>query len=408
MYVTEKKTLYDFSGESYSHSVPNLHPYPATMIPQIGIEILKELRISSGKLLDPYCGSGSSFTAALHAGIDEMTGFDLNPLAILICKAKFTQISPDDLIEDAVYLKEKLYENFEKKRDLSFKVIDFKNIDYWFSESAIHQLSFIRHHLTQIKNETIRNFFWVAFSELIRKVSYTRDNEFKLYRKKNYKESSLFEEDFIEDFFILLKQKIEIYKNHYFPLLGKSNIVLFEEDFQEKKNYYDTVLTSPPYGDSRTTVAYGQFSFFANIWKGNEEARKIDSFLMGGKKSSDLFLDSEISSQILEISEVSPNRAFEVSSFYFDLAESIRKVACSIKESGYSIYVVGNRTVKGITLNTDQFIAEQFEKNSFRHLFTYERLLSNKRMPEKNSPTNQAGNTGSTMSKEYIVVCKKI
>ena len=39
-----------------------------------------------------------------------------------------------------------------------------------------------------------------------------------------------------------------------------------------------------PYGDSRTTVAYGQFSTLSNEWIGFPNSRKIDSQLMGGKK----------------------------------------------------------------------------------------------------------------------------
>jgi hypothetical protein len=59
-------------------------------------------------------------------------------------------------------------------------------------------------------------------------------------------------------------------------------------------------------------------------------------------------------------------------------------------------------------LPTDQFIAEKFEENGFRHLTTYERALSSKSMPSRNSPTNEAGKTVSTMMWEYIVVCEKI
>ena len=55
---------------------------------------------------------------------------------------------------------------------------------------------------------------------------------------------------------------------------------------------------------------------------------------------------------------------------------------------GKSIYVVGNRTVKNIQLPTDQFIAEKFEEKGFKHLLTFERLLSNKAMLSKNSPIN--------------------
>ena len=35
--------------------------------------------------------------------------------------------------------------------------------------------------------------------------------------------------------------------------------------FSVKKNSVDLLVTSPPYGDSKTTVAYGQFSRL-NVW----------------------------------------------------------------------------------------------------------------------------------------------
>ncbi|HOJ38284.1 MAG TPA: hypothetical protein PLI27_04415 [Ignavibacteriales bacterium] len=44
----------------------------------------------------------------------------------------------------------------------------------------------------------------------------------------------------------------------------------------------DIVITSPPYGDYKTTVAYGQYSRFANKWFGYEQASKVDNYLMGG------------------------------------------------------------------------------------------------------------------------------
>jgi hypothetical protein len=68
---------------------------------------------------------------------------------------------------------------------------------------------------------------------------------------------------------------------------------------------------------------------------------------------------------------------------------------------------VGNRTVKNVLLPTDQFIAEKFEENGFKHIITYERALSNKSMPSRNSPTNETGKTVNTMLCEYIVVCEK-
>ena len=46
-------------------------------------------------------------------------------------------------------------------------------------------------------------------------------------------------------------------------------------------------------------------------------------------------------------------------------------------------------------------------KNGFTHLFTYERAISNKAMPSRNSPSNETGKTVNNMLFEYIVVCEK-
>ena len=160
-------------------------------------------------------------------------------------------------------------------------------------------------------------------------------------------------------------------------------------------------------GDSRTTVAYGQFSTLSNEWMGFSNSRKIDSQLMGGQKAEVLYNKGVMSAPIQKISATDLKRALEVSSFYMDLEKSIKEVSRAVASKGFSVYVVGNRTVKNVTLPTDQFIAERFEKNGCKHILTYERSISSKVMPSQNSPTNVAGKKAKTMHAEYIIVCQK-
>ena len=49
----------------------------------------------------------------------------------------------------------------------------------------------------------------------------------------------------------------------------------------------------------------------------------------------------------------------------------------------------------------------ELKYKEYAHLVTYERALSNKSMPSKNSPTNEAGKTVNTMLWEYVVICEK-
>lgn len=74
-YDIVSNSKYDFKGECYNSLYPNLHKYPATMLPQIGLELLKEFKAKKTNLLDPYCGSGSSFTSGLEYGIKKFVGF---------------------------------------------------------------------------------------------------------------------------------------------------------------------------------------------------------------------------------------------------------------------------------------------------------------------------------------------
>ena len=402
MYEIQINNSYDFKKENYSTYFPNLHKYPATMLPQIGIELFKELKINRHRLLDPYCGTGSSVLAGVVSGFSEFYGFDINPLAILIAKARYTKLNIKKLVN---YKKNVEQAVFYEEKNVSPPPVT--NIDFWFSKRAIKDLSVIRHAiLEKIEDKKYQPLFWLAFSETVRFVSYTRNNEFKLYRMPEEKRK-LFQPDVFSLYFKFLNKIINTYTAIYLPLLKQQGFYFLSQEFIYKQKKYDAVLTSPPYGDSRTTVAYGQFSTLSNEWIGFPQSRKIDSQLMGGKKVKTLYNKGVLSSSIEKINKTNQKRALEVSSFYMDLEKSIKEVSQAVVNKGFSIYVVGNRTVKNITLPTDQFIAEQFEKNGFRHILTYERSISSKVMPSQNSPTNVVGKKAKTMHSEYIIVCQK-
>ena len=409
MYQVIREPKYDFIGQSYASSYPNLHKYPATMIPHLGIELFKDLEIKSdARLLDPYCGSGSSFVAGLEAGIKQLHGHDINPLATLISKAKFTKLNVDLVKHEQRKLRESVFEKLKDENYVDEAFIpNITNVAYWFSAPILANLSVIKRFIEEIDDNGIKQLFLVPFSETVRECSYTRNNEFKLYRIKS-DDILCFNPDVTGIFFFKLSKVIDIYEKHYLPLiLSDSKIVIENSPFTPKPDFYDVVLTSPPYGDSKTTVAYGQFSCLSNEWLGFDSARQIDNMLMGGKKTEKPYQKGIISECINKISDADTKRALEVSAFYVDLEKSIENVAQSMKKNGTAIYVVGNRRVKDTQLLTDQFVAEKFEENGFKHVMTFERALTSKAMPLRNSPTNKTGATKGTMTQEFIVICKK-
>lgn len=410
IYQITRNESYDFINESYGgDSYPNLHKYPATMIPQIGIKILDEMNIKSGAMLDPYCGSGSSFACGMESSMNDFTGFDLNPLAVLISKTRFTWVDLKKLQDSCEILRESIYERVKLGNySQEFELEEFSNFSYWFKSEVAKKLQLIREKITALGDADAERFLLIALSLTTRDCSYVRNNEFKLYRMK--KEAVLcFNPDVLGVFFNYAEELLSIYQTHYGDKLKGISLRIFNSDFIPSDKKYDVVLTSPPYGDSRTTVAYGQFSLFTNEWLlGHKLARKLDKRLMGGSPNGGDIVDSEVIADVIhEITELDAKRALDVSAFYNDLKESINNVSKSVARGGKVIYVVGNRTVKGRVLPTDQFIAECFTAKKFKHILTYERLISNKRMPKLNSPSNKVGAKAATMSNEFIVVCEK-
>ena len=406
---------WDFKSSNTKEFTHCFHAYPAMMIPQIARRLLQKYGSSSDILFDPYCGSGTSLVEANIKGMNSI-GTDLNPLARLIAKTKTTTINIqsldahlDDFSDYASRSESIIKESF-------FSAIpQFHNIDFWFNENAQKKLALIKEYIDDIKPEEIRNFFLTAFSETVRESSLTKKSEFKLVRipedkRKNFKPDS----------FGNMVAKLARNKNGLLSFIehkqngSLSTIHLFNpvdsvpEDIISPESI-SIVITSPPYGDSRTTVAYGQYSRLANQWIGIKDASHVDKYLMGGViHDTDFDFDSEnLQKTLSEIEKKDPKRRKEVASFFIDYRKSIDNVSETVKKKGIVCYVVGNRTVKDINIPMDLITKDFFEKNKFTHLETIVRNIPNKRMPSENSPSNIPGKKSTTMKQEFIVVCEK-
>ena len=389
------------------------HDYPARMIPQIPRQLLQLLDQKEGNVLfDPYCGSGSTLVEGILYGLN-VIGTDINPLATLISSAKSDySMNPIEVQEEINRFVE--YTMAPKGRS---KTIAKDNLEFWFKDYVIKSIGLILRYIENIKDPSIKRFFKIAASETIRESSNTRKGEFKLYR---YSKESL--ERHNPDSFMIMKEKLfrnfkgynsfynimslREYKPYFHTYL--INTVDSIPQNKVRSNSVDIVITSPPYGDSHTTVAYGQYSRLSSEWLGILK-HNVDNISMGGKilPMENPFGCFPLDSSINKVQESKPKRATEVNSFYLDLKASIKNVAKTIKKGGYACYVVANRRVAGIQLPTDKAIECFFEEYNFSHVNTFTRSIPNKRMPSKNSPSNISGKTEETMSKEYIVIMQK-
>lgn len=458
--------FWDFKNDDTKELTHSIHNYPAVMIYPISRNILSIVNKyrSTASLLDPFMGSGTVLLEGLLAGCSEVYGNDLNPLAHRISKAKTTILNCDldKAFEDFSnklnqkyivyssilngideYISENNYDITAKLNDKTnwganacsilnrylaennsdLIIPDIQNMGFWFVPRCIIELQLIRNLICEIPNKDLQDYYMIAFSETSRLVSNRRNSEFKMYRmtpekvatyKPNVKRTYL---ETLFSNFCKMKELIERVRNH-----SLGSVHLSHEDSRVLNSVpdqsIDIVITSPPYGDSRTTVAYGQFSRVSLQWCDYDkltykEIIDIDKNLMGGtqfRKGFENCLQSEILENALNKILKNPEnteRAGDVFSYYKDLNDVLKTVTQKCKTNSYQFWVVGNRTVKEVLLQTDQILVELGEKIGLKHIMTMDRIISNKVMPSLNSPTNVSGKKIKTMCEELIVVFRK-
>lgn len=403
---------WDFKGVKTKPHTHIFHTYPAMFIPQVARRLLLTYTKKGDTVCDIFCGSGTALIESRLLGRNSY-GIDLNPLAIFLAKVKTTPIDPDKLSSEYI----KLLDQIKKVKIDDIEIPKFKNIEFWFKEDVIIELAKIKKAISMTKDEKVRNFFMVAFSEIVRKSSNSKNGEFKLVRIKGEKL-----ENFSPNILELFRQKIEAniagMSDFYNDVDKKSwsKIILGDssKDNGIKENSIDCIVTSPPYGDSRTTVAYGQFSRLSAQWidlfEEPNNASGVDNDLLGGKATKEL--KHKLSSKYLletlnKISKKDEKRAREVLSFNIGLNDCLKQSYKILKPQGYFCVVIGNRQVKQVRIPTDFIIAELAQEIGFTCEDIFVRNIPGKRMPIKNSPTNVTGELEETMTKESVVVLRK-
>ncbi|MYD44238.1 MAG: DNA modification methylase, partial [Gammaproteobacteria bacterium] len=395
-----------FKGQRLLTGKHRIHPYPAMMHPKLASFLLARYAKQGAKVLDPFCGSGTVLLTAQEMSLDS-TGFDINPLALIIADAKTTNYDSSKLQDDIESFKEYVGGTSE----VSVPVI--KNIDFWYGESVISELGRMRHVL-QNQSFHYPHFLTVVFANVCRTSSYTRNSEFKRYRETIDKRVRA-PGSVIDTMFARLDETQSLFNNNVnSPGSVKIQLRNSENEFNTS-NHFDIVVTSPPYGDHGTTVAYGQYSSFGNEWTEllnpfNTISYTVDSEGLG--KNQPLTIDVEhfphLRSTLREIEKLRPDRARDITLFFNGYLKVISNVSQSLADAGYVCFVVGNRQVASTEIPLDQITAEIFEYLGLDIVNIHCREITNKVMPLKNSPQNIRGKKSKTMTDEYVVVAQKV
>jgi site-specific DNA-methyltransferase (cytosine-N4-specific) len=404
---------WDFRGEDTKYATHGIYRYPAMMVAPVVRRLIDEYSPikNGGRILDPFCGSGSALVEGMLHGMTAM-GVDLNPLAVLLAQVKTTPLT-----ERAIRIEyQAILGRYDEIASAPANV-DIQDIRFWYSARSIIELSRLRAAILATESDELRRFFEASFAETARFVSWTRKDEFKTYRMPEDKRKE-WRPSVLGTFASIVahnRERMHDFVSRLPAGVQTANVILGDvrDPAVLRRGTYDLIVTSPPYGDSRTTVAYGQYSSLSLSWLGYDRAtvNRTDRESLGGRPAAELTPRPDsptLDRHLADIRAKDPGRARDVLSFYVDLCGAFRRVAGKLAPGGRACVVVGNRTVKGVRLETDVILSELFEHEcGLVHEETIVRGIPNKVMPLRNSPSNIPGQVGDTMANEYVLVLKR-
>jgi site-specific DNA-adenine methylase len=427
-YTEADREFWSFrTGGSRGH-INSIFQYPAMMVPRMQEQLINtivDVVPHTNRLFEPFVGAGTVMLGAMQNCLD-FTGQDINPLAILLCQAKSGPFFCDALrqsIKEVIALIES-----DKKTNVE---ADFPGLNKWFKKDVAIELSRIRRSIQKEPQLWYRRFFWVALAETVRVTSNSRTTTFKLH-KRSSEELRGAHVSPVKVFIDLLQsnfkrfefqkrsltEKGALKKGRYvgnirLKLSDTSNASL--EAGEKDKTRYDLLVTSPPYGDNKTTVPYGQHSFLPLQWidladisedldeRWISSTHEIDSRSLGGslKKAlnNQLVFEKSISlrSIVKELKILSTDGPCRVMAFWRDLDRCLQHILKVMKPGAYMIWTVGNRRVAGLPIPMDKILKELLTTYGAGFVDCFKRPIPTKRMARRN-------NFASTMCSEKVLI----
>jgi len=410
--VDKSWSFSDKTRKDTAYITHGYHRYPAKFIPQIVSRLVEKYTKKGDLIVDPFGGCGTTPVESKVMGRSSI-GVDINPVAVLITKAKITPIESTNIENEFLELKNKL-ETYNENTKV--KAPNHERIDYWFKPEEKRKLAFIFAEISKLKDQDVRYFFFCGFSNILKNCSIWLQKSNKPTRDLMKKPS--------EPIRIFIKQAKAMLRGNtrFYELLKqkghlKISCKVFCTDARTipaKENTVSLIVTSPPYV---TSYEYADLHQLTALWL--EYTNDLSNFrkrFIGTSyhNKKDLILNSLIAENIrAELLKKHKKTAEEVSTYFSEMNQVFAEMKRILKKGGKTCIVIGNTSLKGVEILNAEVFAEQLQNLGLKIVDIIKREI-----PSKNLPSVRDEKTGkfaritdknkiSAYPTEYILIMEK-
>ncbi len=346
------------------------------------VERLTEPLTSNDRVLDPFCGTGTTALTCAEHGIYCDT-VDVNPFLIWLANVKLATYSPSD-IHAATIFGEKLNPTTGSGTEWRPPI---KDIQKWWSED---DLSSLAHILTTIKHadvsESARNLLFSAFCRTAIETAAVSFGHQSMSFKTQVVQPTLAALDYsmsLKNLFV--KRLAEIVNAAQVPVRsGLAEAVLGDSRKLDSlpNAKYSYVITSPPYPNRMSYIReLRPYMYWLGFLHDGRQAGELDWKAIGGTwgcATSNLMRwqpdntanipGSGFAAMIARISDHSRILSLYVHKYFEDCVLHFRALSRVLTEGAQVHYIVGNSRFYDVMVPTEQIYHDIMINNGFHHV----------------------------------------
>ena len=401
------------SVEQWTHGY---HRYPAKFLPNV-VKKLIETYVTNGSYVvaDLFAGCGTTLVEAKVHGLTSV-GTDINPVATLIAKVKTTAISPE-LLQREYFRLCRIIERYDlEKKNLGYP--SHPRIDYWFRPEEKTKIAFLFKIINEIEDISVREFFLVCVSHILKNSSIWLQDSTKPQRDLNKKIVDPFT-SFAKHYKKMKQGNDQFYNELRANKRLDTSCQIKLEDARNtsiKKSSIHAIITSPPYV---TSYEYADIHQLTGYWL--DYITNIDEFRQKFIGTSYPSIDrpnslgsSRLAKKIVsQLREKDKRIARNVSYYFHDLDSVTQEMNRILVPKGFVCIVVGNTVFKDIHIRSAEVIWEYLRDKNFKKVQIIKRNIPHKLMPTIRDKvtgkfcSRKSGNYKEVYPDEFIIIAQK-
>ena len=363
------------------YATHGLHEYRGKFFPQLVRALMNIARLpDDAVVLDPMCGSGTTLVEARLSG-RRGYGLDMNPLSVFVTdvKCQALTLNSEELIAAYRNLRKMLHATPLKrapKRSALLADDDRTYLERWFAPRTLMELDHIEGAIHRLSSERIRNFHRVCLSNILRGVSWQKNDDLRVRREETELGAGETVARFLDEALRSTKTVAAFVAERRRNAAGSHTVC--EADARratsalpELVGEVNAVITSPPYA---TALPYIDTDRLSLIYLGllpREDHRTRDTLMIGnrevttrGRAEQWAFYEAKRSmlprstcALIERIDRLNKtgsvgfrrrNLSALLSKYFFDMRDVMQQTLTLLRPGGSMFLVVGNnRTTAG-------------------------------------------------------------